>query len=311
MADDRPEPWLPSTTSDCPVDAKTQEWMESSIRWFLGQFGTSVIYRDPVLPTAGLLSGTGYSASVGEIEELIAHLCELMLVDSGSFTLELYDGAAEKDVITASGKSHAVGHFRMTGGRLAISLDQRETSDPRHLTAIAVHELCHLRLLGEGRIRNGRSDGERLTDLLTVYFGFGIFTTNAAMSFTRAERGFTVVSRGLLDDRTLNAAKRNEGYQRLGYALACYCWVRGETEPPGWRGTSIPARAFTWNVVWLTSAARPDGPHDPTLRPSPLSTCTSPRPPSQQVSEPRAPQRPERVTSRVWHWLDKLDQSAG
>jgi hypothetical protein len=241
MTDDRPKPWLPSTTSDCPVDAETQEWMESSVRWFVGQFGTSVIYRHPVLPTASFLPGTGYSASVGEIEELVARLCELMLVDPGSFTLELYDGAAEKDVITASGKSHAVGHFRMTGGRLVISLDQRETSDPGHLTAIAVHELCHLRLLGEARIRKGRSDGERLTDLLTVYFGFGIFTTNAAMSFARAERGFTVVSRGLLDDRTLNAA-RNEGYHRLGYlssaefgyALACYCWVRGETEPPGW-----------------------------------------------------------------------------
>ena len=242
MSDDHPKPWLPSTTSECPVDAKAQQWAESSIRWFLGQFGTSVIYRDPVLPTAGFLFSTGYSASVGEIEELVTRLCELMLVDPGSFALELYDGTAEKDVITASGKSHAVGHFRMTGGRLVISLDQRETSNPAHLTAIAVHELCHLRLLGEGRIRRDRSDGERLTDLLTVYFGFGIFTTNAAMSFTRAERGFTVVSRGLLDDRTLNAARRNDSYHRLGYlssaefgyALACYCWARGETEPPDW-----------------------------------------------------------------------------
>jgi hypothetical protein len=241
MTDDRPKPWLPPTTSDCPVDPETQEWTESSIRWFFGQFGTSVLYRDPVLPTTGFLSNAGYSASPGQIEELVTHLCQLMLVDPGSFTLELYDGSAEKEVITASGKSHAVGHFRMTNGRLVISLDQKETSDPRHLTAIAVHELCHLRLLGEGRIRSNRSDGERLTDLLTVYFGFGIFTTNAAMSFARA-RGITIISRGLLDDRTLNASRSNEGYHRLGYlssaefgyALACYGWTRGETELPGW-----------------------------------------------------------------------------
>jgi hypothetical protein len=242
MTDDRPKPWLPPATSDCPVDPKTQEWTESSIRWFMGQFGTSVLYRDPVLPTADFLSGAGYSASAGEIEELVAHLCELMLVEQGSFTLELYDGSAEKEKITASGKSHAVGHFRMTDGRLVISLDQRETSDPGHLAAIAVHELGHLRLLGEGRIRGGRPDGERLTDLLTVYFGFGIFTTNAAMRFARAGRGFTVISRGLLDDRTLNAARSNDGYHRLGYlssaefgyALACYSWARGEAELPGW-----------------------------------------------------------------------------
>ena len=208
--------------------------MESSIRWFFGQFGTSLIYRDPVLPTAGFLSSTGYSASVGEIEELVARLCELILVDPGSFALELFDGKAEKEVVTASGKSHAVGHFRMAGGRLVISLDQRETSDPGHLAAIAVHELCHLRLLGEGRIRGDRSDGERLTDLLTVYFGFGIFTTNAAMSFSRAERGFTA-----------GCAER-------------------QSFPAG-RGISIPARAFTWNRAWPTFAARPGGPREPTL----------------------------------------------
>jgi hypothetical protein len=243
MADDRLKPWLPPTTSeDCPVDAKAQEWTESSIRWFLGQFGAPVIYRDPVLPTADFLPKTGYSASAGEVEELVARLGELMLVDQGSFALELYDGAAEKEKITPSGKSRTVGHFSMAGGRLVISLDQRETADPVLLTAIAVHELSHLRLLGERRISSNRSDGERLTDLLTVYFGFGIFTTNAAMRFTRAERGFTVVSRGLLDDLTLNGARRNDSYHRLGYlssaefgyALACYCWVRGETELPAW-----------------------------------------------------------------------------
>jgi hypothetical protein len=242
MTDDQPKPWLPSANSDCPVDPRAQEWTESSIRWFLDEFGTSVLYREPVLPTTGFLSDPGYSGSDGQVEELVTHLCELMLVDPGSFTLELYDRSAEKEVNTPSGKARAVGHFRVTNGRLVISLERGETSDPAVLTAIAVHELGHLRLLGEGRISGDRSDGERLTDLLTVYFGFGIFTTNAAMRFARAHRGYTIIPSGLFDDRTLNAASHNEGYHRLGYlsskefgyALACYSWARGETEFPGW-----------------------------------------------------------------------------
>jgi hypothetical protein len=246
MTDDRPKPWLPAANSDCPVDQRTQEWTESSIRWFLDQFGTSVLYRDPVLPTAGFLSDAGYSASDAQVEELVTHLCELMLVEPGSFTLELYDRSAEKERVTASGKARAVGHFRMAGGRLVISLERGETSDPGQLAAIAVHELCHLRLLGEGRIGGDRSDGERLTDLLTVYFGFGIFTTNAAMRFARAHPGFTIIPSGLFDDRSLNAARHNDGYQRLGYlsskefgyALACYSWARGEAELPSW-GTYV------------------------------------------------------------------------
>jgi hypothetical protein len=242
VTDDQPKSWLPSTTSDCPVDKETQGWTESSIRWFLGQFGTEVIYRDPVLPTSDLLPGPGYTASASEIEELVTRVCELMQVDPGSFALELYDGTAEKEVTTPSGQRHAVGHFRITGDRLVIALDQHEASDPGKLTAIAVHELCHLRLRGESRNIRNRGDEERLTDLLTVFFGFGIFTTNAAMMFKRTHAGFTIVSHGLLDDRTLNAASHNDGYRRLGYlssaefgyALACYCWVRGETELPHW-----------------------------------------------------------------------------
>jgi hypothetical protein len=68
-------------------------------------------------------------------------------------------GDAEKEVVTASGKSHAVGHFPMGEGRLVISLDRQEASDPRRLTAIAVPELCHLRLLGEDWIRRASRTG--------------------------------------------------------------------------------------------------------------------------------------------------------
>jgi hypothetical protein len=118
----------------------------------------------------------------------VTRLCELMAIDPASVSLELSDG---------------------------------EAADPRVLTAIAVHELCHV--LIRGCADRDRADGQRLADLLSVYFGFGVFSTNAAMRFA-----------------TLNAA-RDEGFHRLGYlsstewgyALACYSWLRREKEP-GW-----------------------------------------------------------------------------
>jgi hypothetical protein len=123
-------------------------------------------------------------------------------------------------------------------GRPVIGLDTREASDPAYLTAIIAHELCHVRLLGEGRVTATRKDHERLTDLLTVYLGFGVFTANAAFSFGKAARSWSIQPQGDLDERTLNAA-RNDGYSRLGYlteqefgyAMACRCWLRHETEP--------------------------------------------------------------------------------
>jgi hypothetical protein len=226
--------------AECPVEPDTQRWLESSLRWFADEFGATVLRRDPVLPSAPFLSATGYTAAADQIEAVIGRLCELMIVDQRLITLELFDGSDEEKQAALTGRARAVGHFRIEDGRAVIALDQGESADPTLLTAIAVHELCHLRLLGERRIRRDRRDGERLTDLLTVYFGFGIFTTNAAMRFARADRNFSLLPLGDLDDITLNSARR-EGYHRLGYlssaefgyGLACYCWLRGEKDP-GW-----------------------------------------------------------------------------
>lgn len=129
----------------------------------------------------------------------------------------------------------------MEGGVAVIGLDRSESADPSYLTAIIAHELGHVRLLAERRISAGRRDHERLTDLLTVYFGFGIFSANAALDYAEAARSWSVHPLGELDERTLNAA-RNHGYRRLGclsehefgYTLACYCWLREEREEPRW-----------------------------------------------------------------------------
>ena len=131
--------------------------------------------------------------------------------------------------------------------------------------------MCHLCLRGEGRIRGDPPDEERLTDLLTVFFGFGSFTTNAAMRFARNNRGYVVVSRGELDDRDLNAADHYEGYRSLGYlsprefgyALACYCWIRAETEPPAWTRHVDPGPR-----VHLEQGLDLPAPHHPATRSS-------------------------------------------
>jgi len=238
MADRPPSPGPPAAEPQCPVDPARQRWLESSLSWFADQFGTGPLHRDAILPTAKFLVQDGYCASADQVQALVAHLCQQMMVAHQRIRLELFDGSAEKKQAARTGRSRAVGHFRIEDGQAIVAVDQSESSDRQLLTAIVVHELCHLRLLGEGRIRRDRPDGERLTDLLTVYFGFGIFSANAALRFARADRGWSLVPFGDLDDRTLNAA-RNDGYHRLGYltsaefgyALACYGWLRGERHP--------------------------------------------------------------------------------
>ncbi|MGD0602948.1 MAG: hypothetical protein ABSA53_05015 [Streptosporangiaceae bacterium] len=259
------KPWWPDTTLECPVSRSEQEWIEASMSWCGREFGQDVLRRDIVRPTDFLRPPPG-TAAPEPIAALVSRVCALMQVSLAEIKVNLFDASAARNKAgtRGSGRKYAVGHFRMLDGQPVIDLDQSESADRAHLTAIIAHELGHVRLHGEGRITADRPDSERLTDLLTVYFGLGIFTANAALRYTRDNRNWSVLPVGYLDERTLNAS-RNDGYKRLGYlseqefgyALGCYCWLRGETVP-GWATHLNPGLQgyLTRSLAYLAKAGQ-------------------------------------------------------
>jgi hypothetical protein len=220
----------------CPVDLVQQIWIETSMHWFIEQFGRDAVMREVALPTPELIP-TPYTGTVEQVATLLCLAASAMGVQAFELDLEFF-GRGGRAAVRYSDTSRAVGHYRVRDGRPVITLDADEISDPEILTAVIAHELGHVRLLGEGRITHARKDHERLTDLVTVFLGFGVFTANAAFNYAKAARGWTVQPRGDLDERRLNAA-RDDGFTRLGYlteaefgyALACYAWLRHEDDP--------------------------------------------------------------------------------
>ena len=97
--------------------------------------------------------------------------------------------------------------------------------DPDWLVSVLAHELGHELLIGSGRVEPSRPDLECLTDLLTVFYGFGIFAANASIALPAhvSGRGKAPVARGYL---------RQEA---LALALAHYCVLRGERRHPAWK----------------------------------------------------------------------------
>ncbi|MEU8122375.1 hypothetical protein AB0C21_27020 [Spirillospora sp. NPDC049024] len=278
-----PPPWSPAVSTECPVGVAHQAWIEASITWFVEEFGRDPLTRPIVLPRSDLRSA-GYTGTPKQVDDVVAKTCELMEIDRSELTVELFD-RSDEDTAAQEGK-RAVGHYYVKDGRAVIGLDVTEASDAAYLIAVIAHELCHVRLLGEERITTERKDHERLTDLLTVYFGFGVFSTNAALRFGETTRGFSVQPLGDLDERTLNAA-RNDGYSRLGYlterefgyAMACYAWLRSETEPP-WADHLDPGpRAFLRQGLAYLSRSAPPG-EFPTRRTGgvPVSVRVVPKP---------------------------------
>jgi hypothetical protein len=110
-------------------------------------------------------------------------------------------------------------------GRFTLGLDMRGFADPRTLVATICHELGHVHLLGQGRLTQETEDHEQTTDLLTVFFGAGIFSANSAFQFSQWQDPMA---------RRQGWSTRRLGYlseQAYGYALACYARLRGETRP--------------------------------------------------------------------------------
>jgi hypothetical protein len=108
--------------------------------------------------------------------------------------------------------------------RNRIRLAPELVADPIALVAVFAHELGHELLLGSRRIDHSRPDHESLTDLLTVFYGLGIFTANASFEVRQhpSGKGKQPLARGYLRE------------DALAEALVYYAQLRGEKHP-AWR----------------------------------------------------------------------------
>ena len=215
----------------CHLEAEEKGWVERRMVRFHVQFGAEPIRREPLDPRSPLLPKT-WNRSYAAGEDLFKRLCDFMRVDAARLELEFYSGHESRTVDSAyAGNTHSsgpAGLYRQPekDGKLLVSLDQSGLSDPMKLVATICHELGHVHLLADGRISPEEKDSEPLTDLLTVYFGTGIFNANAAFQFgqwqSHSHQGWRASRLGYLSE------------QSFGYALACYAWYRGDVDA-AWR----------------------------------------------------------------------------
>ena len=111
------------------------------------------------------------------------------------------------------------GHYLRRDDTFVASVSDDQLRSPVPATAVIAHPLAHVRLPGEGRIDPARTDGEQLTDLVTVFFGLGVYHVNASFDFEQSDQGWRTARLGYLSD------------QMFGYALARYAQLRSEPGP--------------------------------------------------------------------------------
>jgi hypothetical protein len=213
-----------------PVEKAHQEWIEDSFLWLLRQFGESNFLKSQtILPTQTFFPDK-YDRTEQSVVVLVKRVCFYMGINPDEVEVRFFtdqDDTAQRHHLGNEEKySGAAGlYFTKSSdeSKKQIAINVSNFKDPTSLVATIAHELGHVILLGGGMVKPDNSSHEYLTDLTTVFFGLGIFNSNAAFQFSQwqshSHQGWRASRTGYLSEA------------EFAYALAAYAWLRGEKKP--------------------------------------------------------------------------------
>ena len=209
-----------------PLTDDQRQWIDQRFTWLRQEFGDDRLSAPVVTPTDEFFPGR-YSATAEGAAMLLDRLCTYMGVDRNRLDLQLYTSPSADPVPAAFNptlrRDYALGAFQEEQGRITIWLEQSRLDEPHSVVSTLAHELGHVHLLADKRCDPTTPDHEPLTDLLTVYFGLGVFTANNAIREVNWRSG-NVEGWSLSRQGYMNIAEH-------AYALALYARARGEHQP--------------------------------------------------------------------------------
>ncbi len=233
--------WFKAKT---PLFDDQRAWIQSKFLWLHREFGDEILELPIVTPTQEFFPDA-YSGSPDDAYLLLERLSERMRVDPSRLELKLYSSASADDMAVSMNSAlqfgYALGAYDAGDQRTLIWLEKSRLTEPTAVVATLAHELGHVHLLGGGRCQPDDAEHEPLTDLLTVFFGLGIFSANSTIREGRWQAG--------------NLAGWNiskQGYLTLAHyahALAVYACARREIKPAWARYLRPDVQAWLKNEI--------------------------------------------------------------
>ena len=201
----------------CPLDTAEKAWVELRMNWLSAKLGKQrLIDATVMLPTPEFfpdeLDGSEQDAS-----KVFRRLCDHVKVDERDILLEVWSSKEMKGALGL--------YIQENPPRILVN--ESELSDSESLVATLAHELSHHFLLGGGLLAENNLDLERLTDLLPVFLGIGLFSGNATFKESHWRTGdfsgWSMQKKGYLPGRM------------FAYGFSLFAFARGE-QKPGWAG---------------------------------------------------------------------------
>jgi hypothetical protein len=244
-----------------PISDEDRQWVDDGFNRLAKMLGHKrMLEAKLVLPDAEHFPDP-YDKSDAAAERMFCRICDYMQVDRSRIDLEIFPDETDelKDMLPYWKGSHdgCAGlyvHPDDESHRMVVALRSSQLDDPMALVATLAHELGHVILLGDGLMEHSVKDMEPMTDLITVFLGFGIFNANCAARLTKWQ-----------DERKQGWSMKRLGYlpeEIYGYALARFAQERGERQPKWTAHLSTNVRVyFKKSEAWLEdqkkAASRP------------------------------------------------------
>jgi len=242
-----------------PVSDDERQWVERGFERLSHMLGHQrMLHVRVVLPDAEYFPDP-WDKSEAAAEKMFCRICDFMKVRRSQIDFEVFpDEAAELSTLLPYWRGNHGGcaglyvHPEDESKRMVVALKKSQLEDPLTVVATLAHELGHVILLGGGFIDHDVKDMEPMTDLLTVFLGFGIFNANCAARFRQWQ-----------NDRKQGWSMQRLGYlpeEVYGYALAWFAQQRGEHRPEWTKHLSANVKTyFRKSAEWLEREQRAIG----------------------------------------------------
>jgi hypothetical protein len=195
-----------------PLDALEKAWVETRMLWLAHRLGIARILGTSVVLPPDFPVGP-WDGTAENVQLLLQRLGDQLQIEPRTWELIILPDEPQSDPLGICSPG-------------IVHVAEQQLVDPESLTATMAHQLAHAWLPSESFAWRDVREREWLADLVAVCLGLGVFMAQAVTrEMSDAE--------GLFRRRSM----RRFGYlpaRRVGYAMALFAWVRGETRP-AWR----------------------------------------------------------------------------
>jgi hypothetical protein len=233
-----------------PITDEDRVWIDDGFVRLERMLGRDRMMRaEVVLPVEQFFPDV-YDGSKASVTAMADRIASYLGVPNTAFSIEIFaenEEAWRQTIPERREKtSDAAGLYfhEHEDGRHTVGVHAKHLKDPLLMVATIAHELVHVLLLGGGLLDRESEDMEPLTDLATVFLGFGVFTAQSSFQFKQWTegnmQGWSAQRIGYLPERI------------LGYALARFCHERGEIKPLWTRALPTNIRDYcATSAKWL------------------------------------------------------------